>query len=158
MRGKTVISKTNQVQSTYINIPRDLMERYQLINLSSNFAFFNIITLLIKTSHHIKFTTALTNKYQLTKPAIENIKEVKAQYSKRSFRIEKMWIDRKFEPYHDKSSLLNIGLNTIFKGKHVPEIERLNHIIKERVRTIYNDLNRKLTKLSEVLIREMIYT
>jgi len=52
---------------------------------------------------------------------------------------------------------MQIELNAVTKGEHVPEIERLNRTIKERVRSIYNELKRHFTKVPGVLIREMVY-
>ena len=131
--GKTVWSKPNQAQSTYINTPRYIMEIYQSVTLSANLMLVNSISYLIKTSHPIKFITTLMNKYQCIKPVIKTIKESKSHYAKHGFRIKEMRIDWKFEPSHSELSLLKNCLNTVAKGKHVTEIERINCTIKERV-------------------------
>ena len=67
---------------------------------------------------------------------IETVKEIKAHYANCGFYIGDMRVDKKFEPDRDELSLLHIGLNTVSKGEHIPEIERLSHTIKERVCTI----------------------
>ena len=67
-------------------------------------------------------------------------------------------MDRQFEPSRGEPFLLKIGTNTVSKGDHVLEIERIKRKRKKRVFTTYNDLKRHLTKFSGVLIREMVYT
>ena len=54
-------------------------------------------------------------------------------------------------------ALLNIGLKNIYKGRYIPEIERLYCTIKERVHYNYNGINCHLNKTEGVLIIEMVY-
>ena len=133
------------------------MERYQSVILSSDFVFVNSIPYFITISHHIKFITYLMTKYQGIKPVIETIKKVEAHYAKHGFRIEGVRMDRQFGLACVKLDLLYIGINTISKGKYVPDIDQLKLTIKERVLTTYNYINRHLTKLAGVFIREMVY-
>ena len=66
-------------------------------------------------------------------------------------------MNKKFESDCGALTLLHIGLNTFYKGKHIPDIERLNRTIKERIRATYKNINRHLTKILGMLIREMVY-
>ena len=81
-------------------------------------------------SHHIDFITTLVTKDQRIKTVIKIIKEVAAHFLKLGVRIEEMRMDSKFEPSRSELALFNIGLKTISKRKHIPDIERLNRIIK----------------------------
>ena len=82
--GKTVRSNPNQVCSTHINTPKNLMERHQPVILSADFIFVNGIPFFFTISHHIKFITALMTKYQRIKPVIETVKEIKSHYASAS--------------------------------------------------------------------------
>ena len=66
-------------------------------------------------------------------------------------------MDRRFEPACNELALLKIGVNTVAKGYHVPEIEHINRTIKEMVCVSYNELKRHVNKLSVVLIIYMLY-
>ena len=50
-------------------------------------------------------------------------------------------MESKFEPARSALDLLHIGINTVSKGKHVPEIDGINRITKERVHFTYNEIN-----------------
>jgi hypothetical protein len=51
-----------------------------------------------------------------------------------------MLMDGQFEPIRGDLADMQITLNTVLAGKHVPEIERYICTVKERVRCIYNSL------------------
>ena len=44
-------------------------------------------------------------------------------------------MDSQFESVRDKAHLMGMTLNTVYADEHVPEIERCNRTIKERVRS-----------------------
>ena len=74
LQTNTIQSKPHQFQSTHINNPRDIMEKYQSITLCDNFMFVKSIPFFVIISHHIKFILALMTKDHSIKPVIENIK------------------------------------------------------------------------------------
>ena len=49
-------------------------------------------------------------------------------------------MDMQFELLQDDAHEMGIELNTASANKHVPEIERMHHVIEERVWSIYNTL------------------
>ena len=57
LQGKTAQYKYIKVQSTYINKPKNLRDRYHSFTLSADFMFVNGIPFFIKISHYIKFIT-----------------------------------------------------------------------------------------------------
>ena len=64
-----------------------------------------------------------------------SLKSVKAIYAKQGFKITNLNMNSQFEPVHDKACQMGMTLNTVSANEHVPEIERCNRTIKERVRS-----------------------
>ena len=153
---KTMQSKPYQVHPTYINILWYLMEKYQYFTLSYEFMFVNGIPFFITTSHHIKPITDLMTKYERIIPVIATIKKVKSHDAKYGFCIEEMWIYRQCEPSFEKLPLRKVGISTVSKRYHMPELDRINRTIEERVHDTWNELNINPTKIVGVLIRETV--
>jgi hypothetical protein len=106
-------------------------------------------------SRHIKFSTAemLTNQKAMT--IADAIKQVKAIYMKRGFRITHLLMDGQFETLHGDIAELRITLNTVSADEHVPNIERNIRTVKERSRSICNTLLFK--KIPARMIVEIVY-
>jgi hypothetical protein len=65
-----------------------------------------------------------------------------------------MLMDGQFEPIRGDLADMQITLNTVSAGEHVPEIERYIRAVKERVRCIYNTLPFK--RMPGKMIIEMV--
>ena len=64
-----------------------------------------------------------------------SLKQVKDLYSRRGFEIEALHIDGQFEPIRAKTAGMGMTPNVVSRDEHVPEIERYNRTVKERVRS-----------------------
>ena len=64
LSGKTTRSNSHQVQATYINIPKQLMEKKQCVTLSADIMFINGIPFFFTDGHYINFITVLITKDQ----------------------------------------------------------------------------------------------
>jgi hypothetical protein len=98
------------------------------------------IPFFMTMSRHIKFGTSETLKNQYNKTILAAIKQVKNVYAKSGFRILHLLMDGQFEPLRAEPADLQINLNTVSKNKHVPEIERCIHTVKDCTCWIYNTL------------------
>lgn len=108
-------------------------------------------------SRNIKFSTAelLLDQKQLT--LVDHVKRVQSIYLKRGFRVSTFLMDRQFDSMHIRGDLadLNITLNTVARGEHVPEIERHIRTLKERVRCVYATL--PFDKIPSRMLAELVY-
>ena len=52
---------------------------------------------------------------------------------------------------------MEIDLNMSVRNNHVPEIERLNKTMKERIRSVYTEFIRVYGHVSNVLVRKLVY-
>jgi hypothetical protein len=83
-----------------------------------------------------------------------SLKAIQGLYATRGVKINVIHLDGQFEPIRYKLAAIGIHLNTASNEEHVPEIERSNRTIKERVRSVYATLPFK--KLPVRFIIEMV--
>jgi len=97
-----------------------------------------------------KYLTSTKKEIHLT--AIRNIKRV---YALRGFIVRYMYMDGEFECLRYDLADMKIHLNIVSRDEHVPEIERSNRAIKDRVRCVYNSL--PFTQIPDRMIINIIY-
>jgi hypothetical protein len=100
----------------------------------------NKIPFMISISRNIKFGTSEMIPIMKTTTMLDCIKNIKAIYARRGFRITNMMVDGQFETLWGELGDMQITLDTVSKDEHMPEIERYIRTVKERVRCIYNTL------------------
>ena len=64
---------------------------------------------------------------------MQAIKSIKAYHVKRGFNVVGLRVYQKFEPEQAALTDMDIDLKTSVSNKHVPDIERLNRAMKERI-------------------------
>eukprot|EP00985_Skeletonema_marinoi_P024244 scaffold16749_cov110-Skeletonema_marinoi.AAC.1 len=67
-----------------------------------------------------------------------------------------MLTDNQFESMRDDIANLHVQLHVVAREDHVPEAERFNRTVKDRIRANYNIL--PYTHFPPVLIAEMVYS
>jgi hypothetical protein len=78
-------------------------------------------------------------------------------YDKARFKIKEIWSDNKFRPLQEAlSTNFGIGMNFANPPKHVPETERNNQVIKERVRATYHCL--PYMGFQSIIVQECSFT
>ena len=92
---------------------------------------------------------------QQDKTLLKAIKQVRAVYMKRGFRVKNILLDGQFECLHGELSTLGITVNVVSNDEHVPDIERYIRTVKERTRCVHNTL--PFCKMLPRLIIEMVY-
>ena len=95
--GKTVRTKLREFNSMHVNLPMELIEKYQLVILSAEYMFVNGVSFLNIYSRDIKFITSWQQDPN-TDLTMQAIKSSKAYYKKRGFKIFKLKADQKLEP------------------------------------------------------------
>ena len=75
--------------------------------------------------------------------------------SKRGFNIMSINCDQEFRPIMERvADDLDVEMNYATTDEHVPEAERNNRTIKERVRAIYNSM--PYSRIPRVMIRYLV--
>ena len=156
LKGKTTRRKPDPVRVNITSLPDTVMSRYRDVELTADVMKINKIPFFVSVSRKIKFGTAEFLQSQTNKSLFTAVKQIRAVYMKRGFRITNVLMDGQFESMRGELSELGITLNTVSNNEHVPEIERYIRTVKERVRCTYNSL--PFEKMPPRLIIEMVYS
>jgi hypothetical protein len=107
-------------------------------------------------SRHVQFGTAEVLLNQHAKTLVACVKKVKALYAQRGFKIQTFMMDGEFECLPADLADMQINLNDVVSNdEHVPEIERRQRTVKERVRCVWNTLD--YNTLPPRMIVELVY-
>lgn len=139
LKGKITRRKGEHVPSRIINIPFQIMEKYQKITLCINNMFVNSLNFFMSASRHIVFIASEYIHKQDEQTLFITLAAIYAIYRKRGYTITQINDDGEFECLQgDIASNLKDDLNIAPNDEHVPEIERTIRTIKERFRCLYH--------------------
>ena len=140
-----------------MDIPPELTEKAKNVELCIDTMFVNEIPFLATVSRRLQYRTITPLQNQSMAVYRSALDQVLRAYNARGFRITTIYCDNKykalFEPIRDE---LDIEMNYASAHEHVPEAERNNRVIKERIRATFHRLPYKaLPKvMMEVLAME----
>ena len=141
IKGKTVRHKPAPVVKDFINIPKELITKHQDITLCIDIMFINEMPFLSTISRHLKYRTIQWLETRTAASYRSALDVIFRQYNKANFRIATIHCDAEFKPIMDDiKDDLDIDMNYANAQEHVPEAERNNRVIKERVRAVYHRL------------------
>jgi hypothetical protein len=143
IRGKTTRQATEHVQSDQrVPLPPEILAAHKKVCICMDYFFIDKLVFFITVSRNIHFISVenVLEKTMITHclPAFNN---VNACYKARGFVIDTVHADDEFKSL--KTPLLdkyNILLNVAATNEHVPEVERMIRVVKERIRCTVNDL------------------
>eukprot|EP00977_Amphora_coffeiformis_P023188 scaffold12392_cov145-Amphora_coffeaeformis.AAC.1 len=137
LKGKTTRTKPAPVQHSTVSIPPELVEANRKIELCIDGMFVNLLAFLTTIDTTVRYRTA---QYVPTCQIIsyqEAISQVFHIYSRAGFKITYVHADLEFKPLLDKlQQLFVFQPNYATTNEHVPQTERNNRTIKERVRAL----------------------
>ena len=143
LTGKTSRTQPDAVnaEEQLVELPPTIMEYYKNVELSVDVLHVNRLPFLTSVSKNIHYSTinALDN---MKIPTMENvIEKLIRSYSVRGFRIVAVHVDIQFKAIRDRN-ILGPSINVVSRGEHVPEIERMIRVQKERSRCYYSMLSK----------------
>ena len=142
LKGKSTARKGKMDSQDKVveDIPPEVMNEYKDIHLDIDIMFVNGVAFLTAISRHLCMTHAravLNRTHNRVKDAIT---AVKAAYEKRDFKVKTMHADIEFAPLNDWLTEKEVTLETCDTDQHVPQIERTNRFLKERIRCLRMDM------------------
>ena len=155
LKGKTTRQPSPKVRIEAMSIPIQIMQQYKDVTLSADVMKVTGIPFLMTISRHIKFGSAGKLDTMKNGHIIKHFKAIIGAYVTRGFRVTIILADNQFESMRGKLADLHAQLNVTARDEHVPEIERFNRTIKDRVRGHFNTLPFK--HLTPVFVSEMVY-
>ena len=142
LKGKSTRKKPIPVVQELVDLPKEL-DLYKDVELCVDIVYVNKIPFLTTISRKLQYRTCNHIKQQGTKSDsfLAALDDVLRIYNKNGYLITTIFTDQEFipllQPLQDEDS---VDLNPASAKEHVPEIERSNRVIKERVRACYHRL------------------
>ncbi|KAI2506113.1 Reverse transcriptase (RNA-dependent DNA polymerase) [Fragilaria crotonensis] len=157
IKGKTTRRKPAPVVSDYIEIPKELIATQRNVTLCMDAMKVNGLSFLTTVSRNIQYRTAQYVKHQTAEIYREVLGQVFRVYNAGGFQVTTIRCDNEFRPLIEPlADEFEVVMNFANAQEHVPEAERNNRVIKERVRATYHRLPyRQLTKtMVKMLVSE----
>ena len=141
LKGKSTRTKVATVTNDHIEIPEEIYQLYQELELCMDIMFVNGMPMLTTVDRTIKFRGLVPLNNRKEKEIFRGLDVILRYYNQAGFRIVKLHCDNEFRNMLEKiQDDLGIKMNFTNAGDHVPEAERNNRTIKERIRAGYHRL------------------
>ena len=155
LKGKTTRRKPLPVVSDYIEIPQELVNAQRDITLCIDGMYVNGLTFLSTISRNLYYRTAQYIENRTADEHKEALRSVLRVYNNGGFHVRYVHCNNEFRSIMDKiSEELGVRPNYANPQEHVPEAERNNRVIKERVRATYHRL--PYTHLPKIMVKYLV--
>ena len=155
LKGKTTRQPSPKIRLENMPIPAPILQQYRDVTLSVDIMKVTGIPFLMTISRHIKFGSAGRLDTMKNSHIIKHFKALIGTYVTRGFRVTIILADNQFESMRGDLADLHATLHITSRDEHVPEVERYNRTIKERVRGNYTML--PYQHLPPIFVIEMVY-
>jgi len=141
LKGKTTRPKPPLVKTDVVEIPPEILEQHGDLTFCTDLMFINGIPFLTGIDKSVRNRECHTLENRTSKELYRAIDNVFRRYNNAGFNITDMHVDPEYKPLMDPvADDLGINMNYTAKGEHVPEAERNNRVIQERVRSTFHNL------------------
>jgi len=157
LKGKTTRAKPAPVISDYIEIPRELIDAQRDVTLCMDAMKVNGLWFLTTISRHIYYRTAQYTENQTVDCYRDALRSVIQIYNRAGFQVRRIHCDNEFVEIMDQlieDPEFDIEINYANPQEHVPEAERNNRVLKERVRAVYHRL--PYNRLPRTMVKTMV--
>jgi hypothetical protein len=152
LKGKSTRRSPKPVRADVIEIPRELVEKHRNVELCMDTMFINSEGMLTAIDRTIKFRSLVPIDSKQKDEYYRALDVILRKYNSAGFMIKMIHCDGEYRSMMDDvKDNLDVEMNYANAFDHVPEAERNNRTIKERVRAAYHRLPYK--KLPRVMIR-----
>lgn len=155
LKGKTTRKKPVPVIDSYIDIPKELIAAQHRVVLCIDGIKVNGLPFLTTISRNLYYRTATFLANLTMEEHKKALAEVLRMYNHGGLKVHEIRCDNEFRPIIDHlSDHFGIRVNYANPQEHVPEIERNNRVIKERVRATYHRL--PYERLPRVMVKTLV--
>jgi hypothetical protein len=141
LKGKSTRSKPIPVKRDLIEIPLELMQQHQDLTFCMDIMFINGMPMLTGIDRSIRFRALIALDSRSESEIFRGITSIFRLYDNAEFRIKRIHCDQEFRNMMESvSTEFDITMNYTTAGEHVPEAERNNRTIQERIRATYHSL------------------
>lgn len=154
LKGKSTHVQPPAVIDEEIGLPEELAGRDDL-TLCMDIMFVWGIPFLTTIDKTIRFRATVPLNSQKAKEVYKALDSILRQYNDAGFFFKFIHCDQEFRSLMDAvADDLNVKMNYASTSEHVPEAERNNRTIKDRVRTTYHQLPYK--RIPKLMIKKLV--
>jgi hypothetical protein len=153
IRGRTVQRPPDSVNTDYVQIPRVILERHQLVTLAVDVMFVNGGPFLVSVASGLNLVTTEFTPSCTAKQLAVGITRMMDLYARGGFQVGTVLMDNELEKLRNLVPILVV--NTAAAKEHVLEVENKIRLIKEWGRGILNTLPCK--RMPRLMLIELVY-
>jgi hypothetical protein len=152
LKGKSTRRKPKPVRKDLIEIPKELILKHHDVELCMDTMYVNECGMLTAIDRTIKFRSLVPMNTKQHEEYYRALDQILRHYNNAGFVITTIHCDGEYRGMMDQvKDGLNIEMNFTNAQDHVPEAERNNWTIKERIRAGYHRLPYKT--IPRIMIR-----
>ena len=152
LKGKSTRRKPKPVRKDLVEIPNEITEKHHDIELCMDTMFVNECRMLTAIDRSIQFRSVVPIDTKTQSDYYKALDVIFRQYNKGGFVIKTIYCDGEYRAMMNKvSDNLDVVMNYTNASDHVPEAERNNCTIKERIRATFQRLPYKA--IPRIMIR-----
>jgi hypothetical protein len=139
LKGKLTRRKSTPVREDTVKIPEELIANNRELELCIDIMYINECRFMTTIDQMIRFRSAIQIENCTHKEYYRVLDMVLRLYSSAGFHIKTIHCDGKFQAMMEKvKDNLGVQMNFTNALDHVPEAERNNRMIKERIQAAYH--------------------
>jgi len=140
-KGKTTRSKPKPVKEDWVEVPPEIIAQHHKLTLCMDVMYVNSMPMLTAIDKNIRFRSLITMENRTAAELYKCLDKIFRVYNSAGFLIKCIESDREFKTLMDDvKDDLDVTMNYPPAGAHVPEAERNNRTIGERIRSTYHNL------------------
>jgi hypothetical protein len=152
LKGKTTRKAPPRVKEDLVEVPPELKEKHQDLTFCMDILYINGMPMLTGIDRSIRFRSLVPLDNRTADELYEGLDLIFRHYNNAGYNITTILCDQEFKPIMDLvNDELGVAMNYTTTDEHVPEAERNNRTIAERIRCAYHNLPYKA--MPKVMLR-----
>ena len=141
LKGKTTRRRPTPVKDDLVEIPPEIIEQHHDLVFCMDIMYVNGMPMLTGIDRSIRFRSLVPLPSRTAPELYKGLDDIFRLYNKAGFLLKTIHCDQEFAPLMEEvANELDVEMNYTSRGEHVPEAERNNRTIGERIRTTYHNL------------------
>ena len=129
------------VKDDLVEIPPKLLDQHRDLMYCMDIMYVNGMPMMTGIDKTIRFRGLVPMESRMAPELYRALDVILRVYNKRGYHVKTINCDGEFRTLmNEVSDRLDIEMNYTLKGEHVPEAERNNRTIGERIRATYHNL------------------
>lgn len=141
LKGKTTRRRPTPVRDDLVEIPPELLLQHQDLTFCMDIMYVNGMPMLTGIDRSIRFRGLVPLASRVASELYRALDVILRAYNQRGYTVKTIICDGEFRTLMDEvNDTMGIEMNYTSRGEHVPEAERNNRTIGERIRATYHNL------------------